>query len=112
MESEDIKNVLELILDLIKNRNITWRLEGSANLKVQGIGCNVNDLDITTNSDGIKIFRGVLNRYIVKDFINDKIKKFFAFHHALKGVVCLKLLDAQDCIHPYASACGFLHQQS
>jgi len=37
---------------------------------------------------------------------NNKIKKFLSFYHALKGMVCLKLLDAQDA-HPRLESSGF-----
>ena len=73
MEEKDIKEILQIILNNIEGKEFFWRVEGSANLKIQGVEVSVNDLDITTNDDGIKIFREVLNEFIVKDFFSHKI---------------------------------------
>ena len=73
MEDKDIKIVLEIILDSLQNKKFIWRLEGSANLRVQGLDTPVRDLDITTNDEGIEIFRNALKEFIVKDFFSQKI---------------------------------------
>lgn len=73
MEEKNIKEILQIILDSLQGKEFIWRLEGSANLKIQGVDVSVNDLDITTNDDGIKIFRGALKKFIVKDFFSQKI---------------------------------------
>ena len=72
MEENDIYDILKVILDLIKSKDFVWRLEGSANLRVQDVAVSVNDLDITTNNDGINLFRIFLKKFIVKDFYNEK----------------------------------------
>ncbi|MBW3019735.1 hypothetical protein KY334_00400 [Candidatus Woesearchaeota archaeon] len=74
MNEEDVKKVLEIILKYLEHKEFTWRLEGSANLKIQGVDVSIRDLDITTNEEGIEIFRRVLKDYIVKDFFSEKIK--------------------------------------
>lgn len=74
MEESDIKAILQLILKNIKNKDFIWRLEGSANLRIQGIDVSVNDLDITTDKKGIEIFREALKEFIIKDFFNPKVK--------------------------------------
>ena len=74
MNENDIQIVLKIILDSLKEKKFIWRLEGSSNLVVQGIDVSVRDIDITTNDDGIKIFRTSLKKYIVKDYYSKKIK--------------------------------------
>jgi hypothetical protein len=73
MEENDIKEILQIILNNLKSKEFIWRLEGSANLKVQGVDVSIRDLDITTNEEGIKIFRIALEKYIIKDFFSEKI---------------------------------------
>ncbi|MBT3323597.1 hypothetical protein HN681_02725 [archaeon] len=73
MNKTDIKEIIQIILSHLDNQKFTWRLEGSANLLIQGIETSVNDLDITTDEEGIKIFRNQLKEYIEKDFFSEKI---------------------------------------
>ena len=73
MDEQDIKEILQIILDSLQGKEFIWRLEGSANLKIQGVDVSVRDLDITTNDEGIEIFRNALKRFIVKDFFSRKI---------------------------------------
>jgi|SRR3989344_3206714 len=73
MNNENIKEILYIILDHLQDKKVTWRLEGSANLKIQNVETKVNDLDITTNDEGIGIFRDVMKEFIVKDFFSEKI---------------------------------------
>ena len=76
MNEKDIQEILQIILDSLKGKEFTWRLEGSANLKIQGVEVSVQDLDITTNDEGIEIFRDALEKYIVKDFFSQKINGY------------------------------------
>ena len=73
MNEKNIKEILEIILNGLQGKEFIWRLEGSANLKIQGVEVSVQDLDITTNNEGIEIFRNALKKYIVKDFFSQKI---------------------------------------
>jgi len=73
MDEQNIKEILQIILDSLQGKEFVWRLEGSANLKIQGVEVTVQDLDITTNDSGIEIFRNTLKKYIVKDFFSQKI---------------------------------------
>jgi|TARA_B100001971_G_C17792119_1_gene335055 hypothetical protein len=73
MNEQNIKDILQIILDSLQGKEFVWRLEGSANLKIQGVEVSVQDLDITTNDEGIEIFRNALKKYIVKDFFSQKI---------------------------------------
>jgi len=73
MDEQNLKEILQIILDSLQGKEFIWRLEGSANLKIQGIEVSVQDLDITTNNEGIEIFRNALKKYIVKDFFSQKI---------------------------------------
>ena len=68
MEKSDIYSVLRIINDLISNKKILWRLEGSANLFLQGVDVSVRDIDITTNENGIKIFKEALKEFVEKDY--------------------------------------------
>ena len=74
MDEQDIKEILQIILDSLQGKEFIWRLEGSANLKIQGVEVSIRDLDITTDDDGIGIFRDALKKFIVKDFFSQKIK--------------------------------------
>ncbi|MCD6279785.1 hypothetical protein J7J26_03380 [Candidatus Micrarchaeota archaeon] len=69
----DIKQVLRIITDNIKDNEPVWRLDGSANLKLQGVDVKVRDIDIATDDNGVRIFKNCLSRYVVKDFFNKKI---------------------------------------
>ena len=73
MDEKNIKEILQIILDTLQGKEFVWRLEGSANLIIQGVEVSVQDLDITTNDEGIEIFRNALKKYIVKDFFSQKI---------------------------------------
>ena len=73
MDEQNIKDILQIILDSLQGKEFIWRLEGSANLKIQGVKVSVQDLDITTNDEGIEIFRNALKKFIVKDFFSQKI---------------------------------------
>jgi len=73
MNKQNIKEILRTILDNLKGKEFIWRLEGSANLKIQGVNVSVRDLDITTNDEGIEIFRNTLKKFIIKDFFSQKI---------------------------------------
>ena len=74
MEEKDIYDILNIILERIKGKDFLWRLEGSANLKLQGMELSVKDLDIITSSEGVEVFREALKEYIEKDFYDDKLK--------------------------------------
>jgi len=67
MEEPDIYEILKIILGKIRRERILWRLEGSANLKLQGVSVSVHDLDIATDAEGIAVFREALKEYIMKD---------------------------------------------
>ena len=55
MNEQNIKEILKIVLDSLQGKEFIWRLEGSANLKIQSIDVSVRDLDITTNEEGIEI---------------------------------------------------------
>ncbi|RMF54414.1 hypothetical protein D6745_05340, partial [Candidatus Woesearchaeota archaeon] len=76
MDEKDIKEILQIILNSLQSKKCVWRLEGSANLRIQGVGVSVRDLDITTDDEGINVFRNALKKFIVKDFFSKKINGF------------------------------------
>jgi hypothetical protein len=73
MNEKNIKDILQIILNNLQDKKFIWRIEGSANLKIQGIDVSVKDLDISTDDSGIKNFRNALKKFIIKDFFNQKI---------------------------------------
>ena len=73
MDDTDLKKILEIILTRIKTEKIVWRLDGSSNLKIQGMNVTINDLDITTNEEGQKIFKKKLKEYVQKHHYSKKI---------------------------------------
>ena len=73
MNEQNIKEILQIILDGLQGKEFIWRLEGSANLRIQNVEVSVQDLDIATNNEGIEIFRNALKKFIVKDFFSQKI---------------------------------------
>jgi hypothetical protein len=74
MEREDVSGILKIIIASFGDKKLIWRLDGSANLLVQGVEVSVRDLDITTNGEGINVFRESLKEFIVKDVYSEKIK--------------------------------------
>ncbi len=73
MKEQNIKEILQIILDNLQDRDFVWRLEGSVNLRIQGVDVSVRDVDITTDDAGIEIFRSTLKSFVVKDFFSQKI---------------------------------------
>lgn len=60
MQLKNIYSILKIILKLTQGENFVWRLDGSANLLLQGIKTTVKDLGIDTNDEGIDIFKKYL----------------------------------------------------
>jgi 8-oxo-dGTP diphosphatase len=73
MDEKDIKKILQIILRNLGDKQVNWRLEGSANLKIQGVEVSVRDLDITTNENGNEIFKNTLKEFVIKDFFSKKV---------------------------------------
>lgn len=72
MQSDDIKKALQEIVRRLPGKKFNWRLEGSANLLLQGVDTSVRDLDITTDDEGIEIFRHIMKDSIVSDTYDHK----------------------------------------
>ena len=72
MEEKDILNVLKIVTKRLTGKGIVWRMEGSANLLMQGIDVEVNDIDITTGNT--KRSSEFLKEFVVKSFYNKEIK--------------------------------------
>ena len=71
MNDDQLKNALLIISSNLPTTKFTWRLEGSANLRIQGVKTDVNDLDITTNERGLDIFKIALKEYLIKEYKNN-----------------------------------------
>ena len=74
MEEQDIKEIIEIIAEKIRGKNVIWMLAGSTNLKVQGVKTSVRDVDITTNEEGIKLFKNALQDFGVEESFNEKTR--------------------------------------
>ena len=73
MEEKDILDVLKIILGRVRNKKLIWRLEGSTNLRIQGVDVEVNDVDILTDKNNYKIFKEALKDFVVEEeYINSK----------------------------------------
>ena len=71
MNKTQLLNTIKyLITKLPKNTN--WVLEGSANLKIQGLNTKVNDIDISTNNQGFNNFKSALNEFLIKEYFSEK----------------------------------------
>lgn len=71
---KDITQAIKVIIDAIQGEDVDWLIEGSACLKLQGIDLKVGDIDITTNNEGLNVFRKVLSEHIVQDSYREKTK--------------------------------------
>jgi hypothetical protein len=76
INENELHEILEIIASTIPPKDFQWRLDGSANLKLQGIPATPKDVDIVTNKKGMEVFRDVLKKYIKKDFYNEEVKAF------------------------------------
>lgn len=74
MNDEQLKNTLAIVTNAVKDKEFHWRLEGTANLRIQGVTTTMRDLDITTTNKGIMVFREALKQYIIKDEYSNKIR--------------------------------------
>jgi len=73
MNKQKVAKILKAICKSIEKENFNWRLDGSANLFLQGVSDAIpKDLDIRTWEEGIQVFRRCLKKYIVQDFYNEK----------------------------------------
>ncbi len=73
MNEQALYEILALIIKEL-DEPILWRLDGSANLLVQGVDVSVNDLDIATDEEGLNVFREVFDEYLIEDFYSEKIQ--------------------------------------
>ena len=74
MTDENMKNIFQIIIDNLENKEFIWRIEWSANLKLQGIDNPIKDIDITTNDEWIDIFRQALKDFIIESWFREKTK--------------------------------------
>ena len=83
MDEIDLARTLTTITYHLKGKNFPWRVDGSANLKLQGVSITVNDLDIATNADGLRLCKKALEQYGLQERY-DKQKKYTRYAAALK----------------------------
>ena len=85
MDEIDLARTLTTITYHLKGKNFPWRVDGSANLKLQGVSITVNDLDITTNADGLRLCKKALEQYGLQERY-DKQKKIHSLRGSIKGI--------------------------
>jgi hypothetical protein len=73
MEDVDVYGILRIVLQKLGNHFIVWRLDGSANLRVQGVDVLVHSLEIRTNTEGLRVFQECLKDYLVKEYYREDI---------------------------------------
>jgi hypothetical protein len=73
METDKLKIILTKIVNSLSGEEITWRLDGSANLLVQEVQTEVKDVDLTTDEKGLDVIRKVLKDFIIQDCYNRDI---------------------------------------
>ena len=74
MNEQELKNALVVFLKKIKNAKVTWYLEGSASLFVQGVNVQPKDIDITTTKESLKVFKEILKKHISEEGYKEEIK--------------------------------------
>ena len=74
MDSKSLYLALSEILNATKREVINWRINGSANLFIQGIPIVPMDLDITTNPSGLQKFEKALKRFSPIKTFSEKAK--------------------------------------
>lgn len=74
MEEQDIFSVLRFITEHLDRYSLVWRLDGSANLRVQGVDVTVRDLDIKTNAEGLRVFKEVFKNYFVQENYKEEVE--------------------------------------
>ncbi len=71
MDEKEVYRLLNKILQELEEVSLSWRLDGSVNLLVQGMDLKPNDLDIATNSKGLEIFYGLFKEFVVDDQLGE-----------------------------------------
>jgi len=66
MLTENFKDVIKLIYNKLKHKNIKFAFIGSASLNLQGINVAPNDLDLIISIPGLKIISEEFKDYIIQ----------------------------------------------
>lgn len=74
MDEGDVYSLLRTILARLATQPIVWRMDGSANLRVQGVDVLVHDLDIKTNKEGIRIFKECFKDCNPKEYYKEEVQ--------------------------------------
>jgi len=74
MEEQDLFSVLQFIHKQLEKYFFVWRIDGSANLRLQGVDVNVRVLELKTNAEGVRIFKEVFKNYFVQEDYNEEIQ--------------------------------------
>jgi hypothetical protein len=75
LSDDEIYRVLKVVVEGVGGKEVAWRVEGSANLRVQGVEVEVNDVDILTTPEGYAVLKEALKEFVVSDKWVDEKKK-------------------------------------
>ncbi len=72
LNEKDLQKALKNIISSLKLKIFHWRLEGSANLFVQGVPIAMNDIDICTTAEGMYLFKKALEKFPQVEGYNER----------------------------------------
>ncbi len=85
MDETDVARTLTTMMYHLKGKNFPWRVDGSANLLIQGVATTANDVNIATNADGLRICKKALKQYGLEE-IDNKQKKIRSLRGSVRGI--------------------------
>ena len=98
MEERDIHGILKLIVKRLENHFIVWRLDGSANLRVQGLDVPFSALEMRTNAEGLRVFKTVLKEFFTREEHNEDSEGDIVYF-TLQGVELTVINNRYNLLH-------------
>jgi hypothetical protein len=74
MDDRQLYSVLKTIVGSLPEKDFVWHLDGSANLRVQGIETTVNDVDICADDAGMQTLKECLKGYFIQERQSPRIQ--------------------------------------
>lgn len=71
--------IVKMILEKAKDRNILFILSGSTSLALQGVDIMVHDIDIITDKEGAFKLDALLQEYCIKKMVYSKTEKYQSY---------------------------------
>ncbi len=72
MLDEKFKKVLKFIFFIVGIKEINWSVVGSVNLALHGFDLEPQDINIVTDSKGIRAFKQLFSTHISEDLLKEK----------------------------------------